>query len=537
MDKWKLFRLGDILTESKIESVSPNIAKRIRVKLNVGGVEKRPDIIDKQGATKYYIRRAGQFIYGKQNLEKGAFGIVPDLLDGYESSSDIPAFDIDKVCYPEWIYYFFKQDQFYLKLKTFSKGVGSKRIHFNQLINLIIPIPPKPKQREIIDYIQDLEAKSAKAINESNYQSALIEKLSKNIVDDAIVGNSTKSWRNSNLEASSATELVRESLHIRAKLLKSKKINRELLLPSITKDDNTYKLPKNWTWCRLEAIMHIAGGVTKGKIYNEPLINTPYLRVANVQRNFLDLTNVKEIAVPKSDLNKYQLKFGDLLMAEGGDADKVGRAALWKCEIPECIHQNHIFRARKFINKISEEYILIFINSSFNNGFYERSAKQTTNLASINKTVVRSTPIALPPYEEQLKIVNIVNNAMETINALKHQIEQIKIDSTLLLQLRLSEIFGDYEGKLDVRINKLSDLAPSIANKIKVNIPKFNIDNLTMELLDILKIHGKTAAGDLWKMSIYKEDVDEFYAALKKCIESDKTVKEVDGEKGYLELA
>ena len=124
MKNWKKVKLGSLLTESKIVSVNPNPDKRIRVKLNVLGVEKRPLTKDKKGATKYYIRRAGQFIYGKQNLHKGAFGIVPEELDGYESTSDIPAFDIDESCYSEWIFYFFRKNNFYLKLEDLAQGVG-----------------------------------------------------------------------------------------------------------------------------------------------------------------------------------------------------------------------------------------------------------------------------------------------------------------------------------------------------------------------------------------------------------------------------
>ena len=104
---WKKVKLGSVLTESKIESANPNPDKRITVRLNVKGVEKRPFEAGVEGGTKYYIRKAGQFIYGKQNLFKGAFGIVPTELDGFESSQDIPAFDVNKICLPEWLFYFF----------------------------------------------------------------------------------------------------------------------------------------------------------------------------------------------------------------------------------------------------------------------------------------------------------------------------------------------------------------------------------------------------------------------------------------------
>ena len=86
---WNFVKIGSLLTESKIESSKPNSEKRIRVRLNVRGVEKRPDKSEVEGATKQYIRKANQFIYGKQNFHKGAFGIIPKELDEFESSSEM----------------------------------------------------------------------------------------------------------------------------------------------------------------------------------------------------------------------------------------------------------------------------------------------------------------------------------------------------------------------------------------------------------------------------------------------------------------
>ena len=154
MKNWEKVKLGTLLTESKIISQNPNPDNRIRVKLNLMGIEKRPLTKDKKGATKYYIRKAGQFIYGKQNLHKGAFGIIPEELDGFESSLDIPAFDVDQSCYPEWIYYFFRKSDFYLNLENLAKGVGSKRIQPKQIFDLEIYLPTKKEQRKILDEIE-----------------------------------------------------------------------------------------------------------------------------------------------------------------------------------------------------------------------------------------------------------------------------------------------------------------------------------------------------------------------------------------------
>ena len=91
--QYKTKQVKDFLIESKIEGID-DINKRLTVKLNLNGITVRESkTIEIEGATKQFIRKTGQFIYGKQNLHKGAFGIIPKELDGYLTSSDIPSFD------------------------------------------------------------------------------------------------------------------------------------------------------------------------------------------------------------------------------------------------------------------------------------------------------------------------------------------------------------------------------------------------------------------------------------------------------------
>ena len=136
---WRKVKLGEVLTESKIICENPNTDRRIKVKLKVLGVEKRGVENEIEGATKQFIRKTGQFIYGKQNFHKGAFGIIPKELDGFESSADLPAFDVSENCLPEWIFYFFKQGNYFLELAKIARGVATQRIHPEQIFNIEIP--------------------------------------------------------------------------------------------------------------------------------------------------------------------------------------------------------------------------------------------------------------------------------------------------------------------------------------------------------------------------------------------------------------
>src|SRR5437868_1883761 len=108
------------------------------------------------------------------------------------------------------------------------------------------------------------------------------------------------------------------------------------------------KLPPGWCWTSLETIADIEGGITKDqkRRHDGPVREVPYLRVANVQRGYLDLTELKTILATEEEIESLRLCPGDILFTEGGDRDKLGRGWVWNGEVEECIHQNHIFRAR-----------------------------------------------------------------------------------------------------------------------------------------------------------------------------------------------
>jgi type I restriction enzyme S subunit len=117
------------------------------------------------------------------------------------------------------------------------------------------------------------------------------------------------------------------------------------------------QLPVGWIWVKLDQVADITGGITKGKKHasDTKLRKIPYLRVANVQRGFLDLSEMKTIAATEQDIQKLTLIVGDILFNEGGDRNKLGRGWVWEGKIPECIHQNHVFRARLLLTKLLQK--------------------------------------------------------------------------------------------------------------------------------------------------------------------------------------
>jgi type I restriction enzyme S subunit len=181
--------------------------------------------------------------------------------------------------------------------------------------------------------------------------------------------------------------------------------------------------PKGWPVEPLSELADIGSGLTKGRKLNgastEP---TPYLRVANVQADRLDLSEIKMIDATEDDRQRCRLVVGDLLMTEGGDIDKLGRCAMWRGEVDLCLHQNHVFRVRMGKSAIPD-YARAFMQSDTARSYFLRVAKRTTGIASINKSQLGQLPVWVPPlplqtaFAEQAARIERVARALDTAAA------------------------------------------------------------------------------------------------------------------------
>lgn len=186
-------------------------------------------------------------------------------------------------------------------------------------------------------------------------------------------------------------------------------------------------IPKEWGLRNLGGMAKIVAGVTLGsKDRASSSIEVPYLRVANVQDGYLDLSEIKIVRVSQKELENLRLQPGDVLMNEGGDFDKLGRGAVWKGEIDDCVHQNHVFRVRPDSSVLRSLYLAYHSESQFGKKYFLLSSKQSTNLASINSKQLGAYPIALPSCNEQDRIVQRLSGAKRNIDSLQSESEKLR---------------------------------------------------------------------------------------------------------------
>ena len=204
--------------------------------------------------------------------------------------------------------------------------------------------------------------------------------------------------------------------------------------------------PRHWTIRRVDEVADVCSGVTLGKdVSGFESVQLPYLRVANVQDGYLDLSRIKTVRVRADEIDKFRLAVGDVLMTEGGDIDKLGRGAIWEGQIPQCLHQNYIFRIRPNRDLLDPAFYALVVESDIGKRYFNRVAKRTTNLASTNKTQVRAFRFPAPPtVEEQQQIVAVMKASKATVAALVDK-------QAILSELKKSLMHDLLTGRVRVR--------------------------------------------------------------------------------------
>ena len=200
-----------------------------------------------------------------------------------------------------------------------------------------------------------------------------------------------------------------------------------------------YLNSKGWPEAKLESMADVVSGITKGrKTKAEDLTEVPYMDVSNVKDGYIDWTTMKTIEATQQEIEKYRLLADDVLMTEGGDPDKVGRGAIIKEPLENCIHQNHIFRVRLDESMMRPEFFAEYLQHQRSKRYFLRCAKQTTGIASINMTQLRALPVLMPPLSRQEEFVLF----KAQVNKSKVAVQRALDETQLLFDSLMQKYFG-----------------------------------------------------------------------------------------------
>jgi type I restriction enzyme S subunit len=392
-------RLGHAL--EKIDERIPGIDLPLMSVSQTRGVIRRSELTDMpqraESLDEYKVCRQGDIVFNKMKIRSGAMGVAPE--DGlvtyhYEVMRLRDGMDA------RYIVHLMKSSWFTSELIARERGISAggeyggirtTEVPFRVLRTIGVRLPEVCEQRRIADYLDRETARIDRLIEE---QQRLIEMLRERRA------------------AAIATRL--ESLG---------------------------------GMTRLKHVSKVQTGVTLSGDGDLADPEWPYLRVANVQVGYVDLREIKTVRVPPDKAAMSMLQPGDVLMTEGGDIDKLGRGALWRGELPDMLHQNHIFAVRPD-KTLDSEFLVFWLDGPVARTYFRTTAKQTTNLAGTNKWTLGNLPVPTPPLNEQRRLV-------ETLDEQTAQIETLIAETVQFIELareRRSALITDVvTGQIDVR--------------------------------------------------------------------------------------
>lgn len=326
-------------------------------------------------ASSYNVFEDGDILLAKVTpcFENGNIAVVENLGSGKGFGSSelfvIRPTNIDR----KFLFYYFQSSAFKQQGEASMTGAGGlKRVSPDLLRQHHLPFPEGKTQRLIADYLDRETARIDALVAEKEKMLALLEEKRAALISRAV----------------------------------TRGLNPDVpLKPSGL--DWLGDIPAHWGLQRLKQLAEVRGGLTLGKQYGSEHLQTyPYLRVANVQDGHLLLQDVLTIDVPVLEANANLLAYGDVLMNEGGDIDKLGRGCVWRDEIKPCLHQNHVFAVRP--HSVGSEWLSLWTSTLEAKRYFESRAKRSTNLASISSSNVKELSVPLPPVDEQKTILQFV---------------------------------------------------------------------------------------------------------------------------------
>lgn len=175
-------------------------------------------------------------------------------------------------------------------------------------------------------------------------------------------------------------------------------------VPELYKESPLGWIPREWEVSNVEAEFNVDSGITLGA-HRKPKDHAwPYLRVANVHREKLTLTDISRLEASTSEARKKALKVGDLLVVEGhASKDEIGRCAIANESVEGMLFQNHLFRLRTI--RLNPIFALHWMNSQFVQSYWRCEAATSSGLNTINRTKLNRLDVIVPTAEEQERLI------------------------------------------------------------------------------------------------------------------------------------
>jgi type I restriction enzyme S subunit len=359
-----------------------------------------------------------------------------------------------------------------------SLGVGIHHLGAQRFSALPMPLPPLREQGRIADRLDELFTDLAAGVSALERVQLKLNRYRSAVLLAAVTSRLTEKWRAQHGPGKeTGGQLLQRILIERRRqweactLAKYEHDGRKppknwrdrYVEPATAKTDDLPELPTDWSWATQDQVGEVQLGRQRSPQHHSGKHMRPYLRVANVYEDRISKDDVLKMNFTPKEFVTYELRYGDILLNEGQSMELVGRPAMYRDEVPGSCFQNTLVRQRVF-EGVSPDYALIVALAQFRTGRYRQIARITTSIAHLGAERFAAVEFPLPPFAEQCKIAETVQQKLSQIDAMEAEVERGLARGSRLRQATLKAAFA---GKL-VPQDPKDEPATALLERIKL---------------------------------------------------------------------
>ena len=281
---------------------------------------------------------------------------------------------------------------------SFLQDLPSSILPGKSLRKLQLRIAPSKEQQRIVAKIDELFSELDAGVASLKRARALLKRYRQAVLKAAVTGELTRDWRERHPEEFSGVHTLARVWEFRRKMASLS--GGQLPNPRRLDPVNLWHVPAGWAWCSIDEAGDVQLGQQRAPQHHQGQHMRPYLRVANVLEDQLDLTDVKWMNFEPKELRKFELAPGDILINEGQSPDLLGRSAIYNGEIDGCCLQKTLLRFRAF-PQISSRFAQIVFRSYMHSGRFRRISRITTNIGHLTRVRFVAMEFPMPSAGER----------------------------------------------------------------------------------------------------------------------------------------
>lgn len=445
-------QIGNILKRIKrpVSLIDDQEYKLVTIRMNHKGVvlrEKKQGALIKSGM---YEVRSGDFILSGIDARNGAFGIVPEELEGAIVTNDFWYFEINEEIISKELFLELTATTWFDEIcKRGSDGTTQRiRLQREKFFNQTILLPELEEQGALLSNIHLVKEKYTYLDKEIQSRKSLLSQLKQSILQEAIQGKLTEEWRvlrqAQQPPIEPASELQKRIQAEKDRLIKEKKIKKEKPLPPISEEEKPFELPEGWEWCRLGEILLFSDSGKSPNCEKRPAKSDEWgvLTTTAIQAGvFLEEANKVLPTKFRVDVSQ-KVEQNDVLITRAGPLNRTGVACKVKFITRNLILSDKTIRLKHPSELIEPDFLVSALNSQLiRKLLIPKMTGMAESQVNISQPNIKQISFPVPPFEEQKAIVEKVESLMAKCRELEEEISQSEQHARMLMQAVLKEAF------------------------------------------------------------------------------------------------